>query len=300
MKGVLNTMKVLTKSLLFGALSLALVACGTTEDENNGTTGGADQTNTNNSAENNNDNDMNEANENASDENDATEEDGTASLPVTIIESDENELHVEFNGEEYSFDAELLSEFDKEIKVIEGMSFEHTESEEPTAYAVYDEEDHFMKALTLTLEERFLREAGEEEAPELDVENEMEMERFVIDNASHSTNVEAHELDESTPFHFYVVAEGDASGSGSFSEEIRGGEYRQYTFVEVTDTKRYRLMLQFPADVDEEFEAAALAMALSYQSSDEAVDADDESDEDTDNNEDTNNNEDNNEDDSNE
>ncbi|UCZ54068.1 hypothetical protein LGQ02_04605 [Bacillus shivajii] len=260
-------MKVLSKSLALGALSLALVACGATEEETEQT--GAPQ-----------EDETEEVSEELEDEDtteEATEEEESeeleAGMPFTVLESSEDELRVEVDGEEIVHDASIYTTtFGKEVKKLEGMEFEYTEQGQPVAYAVF-EEGHFLQDVYFEVEENLILDGDDVITRDVDVENEMNMEERMIANRGHVENAEFHLLDESVPFHFYAEVEGDASRPGHFPENIDGDDYRQYSFYEITENGRYIVTIQVPADVDAEVEATAIALALSYQS-DEEISAD--------------------------
>ncbi|MBU9722891.1 MULTISPECIES: hypothetical protein [Bacillaceae] len=254
-------MKVLTKTLLAGILSLTLVACGTTDEEESAVqSGNEEEANTEEAVE--------EDTETA-DEEEVTEdssEGSDASLPVTILDSDDDEFKIDVNGTVLTFGATTYTtEFNKEIIQLDGMSFEYREEGQPAANAVF-EDNHFLSKLSLVVEENLILDGDNVITRDINVEREIRLETSLLSNAGHVNEYYVHELDDSTPFDFYIQIEGDASKPGNFPDVIRGQEYRQYKFVEVTENGRYYVNLQFPIDVMEEFEATAIAIALSYQS----------------------------------
>ncbi|MFA9559890.1 hypothetical protein ACERII_21485 [Evansella sp. AB-rgal1] len=248
-------MKVLKKTLVFSALSLMLVACGTTEEESVNTGGQTedDQTNT-----------------------EVAEE---AGLSVTILDATDEEISVEVNGEALTFGAELYTTtFGKEVKVVEGTTFEYTESRQPTAVAVF-EEGSLLSDVTFMIEQNLNLEGDQIRTREVDVELEMDLQSSSYEIASHVNEFNIHEInDETVPFQFYFEIAGDASKPGNWSEAIRGQEYKQYTFVEVTEEGRHFVHVRFPASVEEDVVAVALAMALSYNTV-EGTDVEEETDE---------------------
>ncbi|PYZ92389.1 hypothetical protein CR194_16300 [Salipaludibacillus keqinensis] len=303
-------MNLFTKTLLFGATSLVLVACGNDENNNNNNsadnneneTEQTDNTNVNVDDNNNNMNNDNldsnntnnedneglndnEANENEEgmENNASVEEDGdadTSELPVTVDhEAGDDELVFEKDGEEYSHSAEVYeTDFGKEVKILEGMDADYEEVGNQTkAHFTVEDEDHEMYGLTFTVHEAFSYDGDEIMVSDVDVERSMTLESSLIENAGHVESFEAYEIeDDSTPFHYFFEVEGDASKPGQWSEAISGNDYKQYNFFEVVEEGRYIVTIQFPADADEEFEATALAMALSYGPEGTTADLDEE------------------------
>lgn len=282
MKGV-EKMKAISKVLIFGALSLALAACGDNEDNGNNNLNGNNTNNENNTVEENNNNEVNNNeednnmnavnnNEESMEDNASVEEDGdaeTAELPVTVDQdADENELVYEMDGEEYSRTAEVYeTDFGKEVKILEGMEADYEElGNQIKADFTVEDESHEMYGLTFTVHEAFSYDGDTIMVQDVDVDRAMTLESSVTENAGHVENFNAYKIedDEATPFHFYFEVEGDASKPGQWSEAVSGNDYKQYNFYEVVEEGRYIVTIQFPAEVDEEFEATALAMALSY------------------------------------
>ncbi|WP_096187877.1 hypothetical protein [Evansella halocellulosilytica] len=252
------------KTLALGSLSFALVACGSTEEETE-QTGAPDEDDTEEGVE--------ETEEDTTNEEGA--EEAEAGMPFTVLESADDELRVDVDGEEVVHDASIYStSFDKEVKQLEGMTFDYTEQGQPIAFAVYEDEDHDLQDVYFEIEENLILDGGEPITRPVNVESEMDMEQRMLENRGHVETAELHLLDESTPFHFYAEVEGDASRPGNFPENIDGQEYRQYSFYEITENGRYIVTIQLPTNVDVEVEATAIALALSYES-DEEMSADD-------------------------
>ncbi|WP_280770191.1 hypothetical protein [Salipaludibacillus daqingensis] len=271
-------MKVWSKTLIFGVMSLVLMACGDAEEnENNNNVTGNNETGANLEDSENNDeneevnneiNENNEANEMGNNANEEDVEADAAELPITIDhDADDNELVFEMDGEEYAHDAELYeTEFGKEVKILEGMEVEYEELGNQTkAHFTVEDEDHDMYGLTFTVHEAFTYEGDSVVVSDVDVDRSMTMETSLVENAGHVEQFDSFLIeDDAVPYQFYFEIEGDASKPGQWNEAVRGNDYKQYTFFEVVEEGRYVVILQFPADVDEEFEATALAMALSY------------------------------------
>ncbi|MBU9710667.1 hypothetical protein [Evansella tamaricis] len=248
-------MKIIFKTIFVGGISLMLTACGTTEKEDNIQTGGQD------------------LNGSSSEESQIVlEPEGNKDVNeeeeflFPVLDSTEDEIRIELNGEEIILDATYYTTtFDKEIKVLDGMSFTYREEGQPAAIATF-EEGHLLSDLNFIVEENLIYDGENVLTREVDVARDIHLETSLLGTAGHVNDYNVHELDESLPFHYVIEVVGDATKPGNWADSIRGKEYRQFTFVEVTEHGRYYVKLQFPVDVDEEIEATALALALSYQS----------------------------------
>ncbi|PYZ96805.1 hypothetical protein CR205_14080 [Alteribacter lacisalsi] len=265
-------MKVISKTLIAGTLSIALVACG--GDDEADTDNGNGDTEENGTGEDLDDDDLedDDDDEMTEEDDDGTEEDGEATVEegavaeseITLIEADENEIAYEVNGSEGTVDAEVHeTSFGAEIKLMEGLELE--EDENGVDMVVVDDENHQLYGLRMMIEETISEDdEGEPAIAEVDMDREIELREPLVENRAYVDSHETYQMQDDAEFDFYFRYEGEASGGG-WTDALRDQAIVGYEFFSIFDFGSHMVSLQFPEEAaDEEYEAIVVAMANTF------------------------------------
>ncbi|TMW70693.1 hypothetical protein [Alteribacter natronophilus] len=276
-------MKVMSKTLLAGAMSLSVALAACAADEEADTENGATDQEENGMDEDAGDEEDGEeddleddADENGVDDDEAAEEDDDAvdngagaESGITIVEADDDQIAYDANGAEGSVDAEIHeTSFGGEIKLMEGLELE--EGENGTDMVIVEDEDHQLYGLRMIITQSLNAAQGEEHiVTEVNVEREIELREPLIENRSYVDSYDVHEMQEETEFDVYFRYEGEASGGG-WTDALQGQALIGYEFYSFFEYGSHDVTIQFPEEAaDEEYEAIAVAMANTFTAPDE-------------------------------